>query len=123
MNTTSMLDVIFILLIFFIAVSKLREARIDLRLPEADGPATAASETPPVTLAVDASDGLHLNGRKVGDVAELVRLLKDHPKDQPVSVLADRGSHSGRLVEALRAVNEAGFTRVSFAYEPKGDAP
>lgn len=129
MNMTSMLDVIFILLIFFIAVSRLRDAKVDLRLPSAEGQAAneqAVTESI-LTIAVDASDGIHLNGRKIAGADELLEILKKEKgssqDDRSVSVLADRDSHSGRLVEALRAVREAGFTRVSFAYEPRERAP
>lgn len=128
LNMTSMLDVIFILLVFFIAVSRLREAQVDLRLPTAEGPSASESVTESIlTIAVDAGDGIHLNGRKVAGADELLDLLKKEKgtsaDDRPVSVLADRDSHSGKLVEALRAVREAGFSRVSFAYEPRESAP
>lgn len=128
MNTTSMLDVIFILLLFFVAVSKIRDGTIDLKLPSAEGKTVESSgkKDDEITVAVDKQDQLKLNGRTVGKERELLQALKQEAaggSQRRIVFLADRESHSGRLVSALKAVTEAGFQDISFVYQPQEPKP
>jgi len=122
MNTTSMLDVIFILLLFFVAVSKIRDGTIDLRLPAAEGKTSEAQakKNEEITISLDRNDQISMNGHAVGDERGLLQALKVEPSaDRRIVFLADRESHSGRLVAALKAVTDAGHQNVSFLYEPR----
>lgn len=124
-NNTSMLDVIFIILIFFVSVSRLREGAVNIRLPGAEqGPKTeAAANDDLLVVSLDAADRLHLNGKALGGRGELAGLLRAEKarkgEDRRVVFQADRESSSGALVTALKTVSEEGFRNVAFEYEPR----
>ena len=120
MNFTSMLDVIFILLLFFVAASKLRDASLDVRLPTAEGKSetSAGRSGKDLTISVDREDRLFLNGAAVAAEKVLVSSLGTD-RERRVVFVADRESHSGRLVGTLKTVTDAGFHDVSFLYQTK----
>ncbi len=122
LQTTAMLDVIFILLIFFVAVSKVREGELDLRLPdvvEKGGGSGPASEKD-LVISVNREDQIQLNGVAMKDEAELREKLSQEDGSGRIVFAADRESRSGSLVGALKAVTDSGFENVSFLYNPKG---
>ena len=124
LQTTAMLDVIFILLVFFVAVSKVREGELDLRLPDVveKGKGAGASDRKSLVISVDREDRICLNGVLLQDDTELRQKLAREDSSGRVLFAADRDSHSGPLVGALKAVTDSGFHDVSFLYDPKRGA-
>ena len=121
LQTTAMLDVIFILLVFFVAVSKVREGELDLRLPdviEQDGRSGAPTEND-LVISVDREDQIKLNGVAVKDEVDLREKLSREVESSRVVFAADGDSRSGSLVSALKAVTDSGFHDISFLYNPK----
>ena len=121
LQTTAMLDVIFILLIFFVAVSKVREGKLDLRLPDIVEKSSSAGSRPEkeILLSVSREDQMELNGQSIRDVADLQeKLSRENPSDRVV-IASDREARSGALVAALKVVTESGFQDVSFLYDPR----
>jgi biopolymer transport protein ExbD len=124
-NTTSMIDVIFILLVFFIAVSRLKEGKLALQLPEARGEAKVAKGDGREQLVVtlDRDNHLVVNRRSCATESEFAAAVRDHRgkhgAETPVVFVADRDSRSGALVGALKVVTDEGFRNISFTYEPR----
>ena len=117
-NLTPMLDVVFILLIFFIVTASfVKESGIDINRPAA---ATAVrKERGNILVAITPTGQIWIDRRQV-DVravrANIERLHAENPQGAVV-IQADRDSKTGLLVEVMDAAKLAGVENVSIAAE------
>jgi biopolymer transport protein ExbD len=118
-NITPMLDIVFIMLIFFIVTASfVKEAGVDVKRPgamsaESKGRASifiAITETGQVWI-----DKREVDVRAVG--ANIERLLAENPQGSVV-IQADKESKNGLLVQVMDAAKMAGVEDVSIAAEP-----
>ena len=115
-DITPMLDVVFIMLIFFIVTATfIKEAGIDVDKPEA---ATAVvQEKASILIAIDAKDQVWINRRQVDvrSVRSIVeRLHAENPKGTVV-IQADRESRNDMLVRVMDASRRAGVYDIALA--------
>jgi biopolymer transport protein ExbD len=116
-NVTPMLDVVFILLIFFIVTASfVKEAAIDLG--RFDAPVASEAESKAnIIVAIGADGQLWINHRPITLEAlrpNIERLHAEHP-DAKVIVLADPGSKNGLLVRVIDTARLTGLYEVSLA--------
>ncbi|UAA37994.1 biopolymer transporter ExbD [Paraneptunicella aestuarii] len=115
-DMTPMLDVVFIMLIFFIVTASfVKEAGIDVNRPEA---ATAVSK-PRATILVAISDKgeIWINKRKVDQravQANIERLKAENPQGSVV-IQADKKADVDTLIKVMDASRAAGAYDVSIA--------
>jgi len=115
-NLTPMLDVVFIMLIFFIVTASfVKEAGIDINRPNA---ATAErKERGNILVALTESGQVWIDRRQV-DVravrANIERLHAENPQGAVV-IQADKNSKNGLLVQVMDAARLAGVPSVSIA--------
>jgi biopolymer transport protein ExbD len=113
-----MLDVVFIMLIFFIVTASfVKEAGIDINRPNA---ATAErKERGNILVAITESGQVWIDRRQV-DVravrANIERLHAENPQGAVV-IQADKNSKNGLLVQVMDAARLAGVPNVSIAAE------
>ena len=117
-NLTPMLDVVFIMLIFFIVTASfVKEAGIDVTRPPA---ATAErKERGNILVAITANDQIWIDRRMVDPRAirpNLERLHAENPQGSVV-IQADQDSKNGLLVQVMDAARLAGIESVSLAAE------
>ena len=118
---TSMLDVIFLLLCFFVTVSVFSqwESEISIKLPSAktaDEPERMPGE---IILNVDRKGGVKVNGQamSLADIeARLSRLSKFYP-GQPVIIRADKETKYDDLVKVIDACRAGDVWNFSLATE------
>lgn len=114
LNVTSLIDVLFLLLIFFMVSSTFVEhPAIELDLPQAS--TSEPAEVDSLRLAIPEDGRLLLEGEEV-EPAALGERLREAAQDNPELLLileADRRSDYGRVVEALDAARQAGVQRIS----------
>jgi len=117
-NLTPMLDVVFIMLIFFIVTASfVKESGIEVSRPQA---ATAEKKERANILVAISEDGeIWIDGRPV-DVralpANIERLHAENPQGSVV-IQADEDSKNGLLVQVMDAARQAGVYNVSIAAE------
>jgi biopolymer transport protein ExbD len=115
-DMTPMLDVVFIMLIFFIVTASfVKEAGIDVNRPEA---ATAVKkDRANILVAISEKGDIWINKRKV-DVravqANIERLYAENPQGTVV-IQADRKSTTDVLIKVMDASRAAGIEDVSIA--------
>ncbi|WP_372762629.1 ExbD/TolR family protein [Pseudoalteromonas sp.] len=115
-NMTPMLDVVFIMLIFFIVTASfVKESGIDVNRPEA---ATAVKkERANILVAISDSGEIWINKRQV-DVravqANIERLKAENPQGSVV-IQADKKSTTDTLIKVMDAARAAGVFDVSIA--------
>ncbi len=117
-NLTPMLDVVFIMLIFFIVTASfVKEAGIELTRPPA---ATAErQERGNIMVAITANDQIWIDRRPVDPRfvrANIERLHAENPQGSVV-IQADKDSKNGLLVQVMDAARLAGIKSVSLAAE------
>jgi biopolymer transport protein ExbD len=115
-NVTPMLDVVFIMLIFFIVTASfVKESGLDINRPDA---ATAErKERGNILVAISDTGQIWIDKRQV-DLravrANIERLHAENPQGAVV-IQADREAKSGLLVEVMDAARLAGVYNVSIA--------
>ena len=115
-----MLDVVFIMLIFFIVTASfIKEVGLDLNRPEG-GEATKTVQQNENILIQISNDGLiFVDGRNV-DIrairANIERLHAERPEGQ-VIVAPSESSENGILVEVMDQARQAGVEEISLAAE------
>ena len=125
MLMTSMIDVIFILLIFFVSVSQIRESKFEVDLPETKG-AQSEPEAPGkiehLNVVITADDTVFIQDERVEVGPALEDLLRGMVADQGeelrVRVRSDEQSRSGTMLRVLGLLSEVGLNRVEFAISP-----
>jgi biopolymer transport protein ExbD len=119
-NVTPMLDVVFIMLIFFIVTSSfVKEAGIDVNRP--DAVTAERKERGNILVAISDNDEVWIDRRRV-DLravrANIERLHAENPQGAVV-IQADENSRNGVLVEVMDAARLAGVENVSIAAEKR----
>ena len=116
-NLSPLIDMMFLLLIFFIVTTAfVEEVGIEIQKPKAAS--SQALEKKSIMIAVTADDKVVYGGKEIGisAVRGLVsRLLGS--EDRPVILIADQASHSGILVDVIDECKLAGAKTVSVATE------
>lgn len=113
-NITSLIDVMFLLLIFFMVSSTFRQQfSIDVNLPEA----ASAEERQPGRhqLVVTAEGQYYLDETRLEQDAlrEALRALVEDDPDAQLTVLADEAVAFGRVVHAVDLARQEGGKRLS----------
>jgi biopolymer transport protein ExbD len=119
LDLTPMLDVVFLLLIFFLLTSIFSKPSIPLALPEAES-ARQAGE-PEVSVAIKGDGSLLLNGRTVA-LGELYPALADLYQGgarKAISLVSDKGVPFGRVVEVMDQAKKAGAEDIAVVAEKK----
>ncbi len=117
-NLTPMLDVVFIMLIFFIVTATfIKQAGIEVTKPTAE----TAEKKPTVSVLVAISEKgeIWIDKKRVDESAvraNIERIHAENPKGGMV-VQADRGARAEKLLLVLSAARAAGLTDVSVGTE------
>ena len=115
-NLTPMLDVVFIMLIFFIVTASfVKESGIEISRP---GASTAVrKEKGNILIAISANDQIWMNRRQVDPRALRANIERLHAENPQGSVViqADKAAKTGLLVQVMDAARSAGVKSVSLA--------
>lgn len=112
-DITPLLDIVFIMLIFFIVTSTfIKEPGIDVNRPEAE---TAEDQRlVSILVAVSSENKIWINREEVqldGVRAAIERLRQENPKGSAV-LQVDGDAHSRYMVEVLQRIRDAGVNDV-----------
>ncbi len=121
LNITPLIDVVFLLLIFFmVSTTFQRQSELAIELPEASAAADPTRKDF-LEVSVDAKGRYYLDGRPLlnTQTATLVQALRQRAGelggDPPVVVSGDRSSPYQSVMAVLDAAQRVGLTRVRFA--------
>jgi len=115
-DITPMLDVTFIMLIFFIVTASfVKETGISVNRPQA--PTAVVKEKANILIAIDAHNNIWIDRRKI-DIRSvrpnIERLHSENPQGSVV-IEADKESKTNTLVQVMDAARQAGVYNVSIA--------
>ncbi len=115
-NLTPMLDVVFIMLIFFIVTASfVKESGIEISRP---GASTAVrKEKGNILIAISANDQIWMNRRQVDPRALRANIERAHAENPQAAVIiqADKEAKTGLLVKVMDAARSAGVKSISLA--------
>jgi biopolymer transport protein ExbD len=118
-NLTPMLDVVFIMLIFFIVTATfIKQAGIDVTRPDAQS--AQMKPTVSVLVAIGPNGEIWIDNKQVDEAGvrtQIERLHAENPKGGLV-VQADRGAKYEKLTAVLNAARSAGISEVAISTDP-----
>ena len=117
----NLVDVIFILLIFFIMTTTFsKETGLDITKPAAGSAGQLEKET--ILVGIGKEGTLHLDDRQI-DLAMLQAILRRElaeDAEKAVVIVADRDAGMGVVVDVMDECNQAGVRKVSVAANKEG---
>lgn len=127
-NVTPMIDVLLVLLIFFMVASHFdREDQLAINLPSAEVDAAPdAAETTEISIARDGSyalNGVDLVNRQPGTLAMALQRMAAEKKDLPLVINADADASHQAVVTAMDVAGRAGFHRLRISTQPTASSP
>ena len=119
-NITPMLDVVFILLIFFIVTANfIKEPGLEINRPDSE--TAEVTENAAILIAIGSAGEIYMDGRRI-DVrqvkANVVKMLADNPQGSVV-IQADEKAVADTIIKVMDGAREAGVNAISLASEPK----
>ena len=119
-NITPMLDVVFILLIFFIVTANfIKEPGLEVNRPDSE--TAEPTENAAILIAVGNAGEIYMDGRRIDKrqvKANVVRLLAENPQGSVVSQ-ADEKATADTIMAVMDGAREAGVYNISLASEPQ----
>ena len=116
-DITPMLDIVFIMLIFFIVVASfIKEAGVEVNRPDDNQPDNPEDSTS-ILVEVASDNQIWMENRRV-DIravrANIQRLLAEDP-EAPVTIKVEKGAEAGIVVDVADAARESGVAAVNWA--------
>lgn len=129
LNMTTMVDVLFQLLIFFLVLSELKKSSVLIELPEVSKQ-EAQQEAPgspknPLVITIDAKNALYFDDKPIDSIDALKPLLEEKKKGlsdadkATVVIRTDQESRGAKLVEVVSVLSQVGFRSVTFDVSEK----
>ena len=118
-NITPMLDVVFILLIFFIVTANfIKDPGLEINRPDSE--TAEITENAAILIAIGPAGEIYMDGRRI-DVrqvkANVIRLMAENPQGAVV-MQADEKDTAEKIIAVMDEVREAGVIDISIASEP-----
>lgn len=124
LNLIPLIDVIFVLIIFFVATTTFNQrSTMKLQLPTAQAIAKAESGEP-LNVIVDA-EGHYFIGENevlksdVGSLKEAILAVAGQDRSMPVILRADARTPHQSVITAMDALGQLGFVKLSIATTPE----
>jgi biopolymer transport protein ExbD len=120
-NLTSLIDVVFLLLIFFmVSTSFVKQSQISIRLPEAQSTPVVDDAPERIDIMISASGTYFVNGRElINNRAETIRnalqKVSAGRNDMPLTISADANARHQDVVTAMDVAGRLGFTKIGIA--------
>jgi biopolymer transport protein ExbD len=123
-NIISLIDILVILLIFFIATStfKKKQPQLQINLPDSKtATASASTKADPIVLRVKTADQLTLDEKPVAlaNLAAALQTARQQAPDRPIAMQADRAAPFGVVVQVLDALKQAGVKNIPAFTQPE----
>ncbi len=123
-NLTPLIDVVFLLLIFFMVTTTFdRETQLNIELPQAAGEQKKAEQV--LEISIDSSSRFYINQKEIVNsgletVKHAIKQAAADQKDMPLLISADGKATHQSVMTVLDAASQLGLVNITFAAnEPK----
>ena len=119
-NITPLIDVVFLLLIFFMVTTTFsRETRLLVSLPEAEGQPSESREGV-IEIIVSREGGYLINGKalvnsRIETLMQGLELESEGDTGLPILLIADAEASHQSVVTAMDGIGQVGFSRINIA--------
>ena len=122
-NISSLLDVMFILIFFFLATATFTEEERDIQVNLPQSAAAQSSTQAPKMIVINVrEDGTYHVANQTMDIASLkntlIEAVSSNP-DQKVMVRGDRNALHGNVANAISVCKQVGIHKTNIGYESK----
>jgi len=119
-NLTPLIDVVFLLLIFFMLTTTFvnLENRVKVNLPSGDFAAAESSEN--IIVTITENNTIYLNGKLI-DPLKLSESVAEKIKEEPegtVILEADKNVLHGKVIRVMDLLKKGGAERIAIATQP-----
>jgi len=120
-NLTSLIDVVLLLLIFFmVSTSFVKQSQIKINLPQAESSTIVEEPPEQIDIMITASGTYLVNGRElINNRAETIRnalkKVSAGNSKMPLTISADANAKHQHVVTAMDVAGRLGFTQISIA--------
>ncbi len=115
---TPLIDVVFLLLIFFMVSTAFIEfsKRLDIELPQSKA-AILEQQVKTYTVEIDARGNIYLNGSRIAaeNLEETLKKTDEGPAIRSVLIKADKKVDYGRVVMVMGLIKAAGISEIGVA--------
>jgi len=121
-NITPMLDIVFIMLIFFIVTTSFtKETGGNIIKPEAEQAVALQNGT--ILIGIQPNDSIWMAKREIElrEVRQVVERARAENPEGSVVIIADKGSNIGTVTQVMDQVRLAGVQGVSISADIPGD--
>lgn len=118
---TSLIDVVFLLLIFFmVSTSFVKQSQINISLPQADSAAIVEEVPGQIDIMITATGTYFINGRElINNRPETIRnalqKVSNGNYSLPLTISADANAKHQHVVTAMDVAGRIGFVQISIA--------
>jgi len=119
LNLTPLIDVVFILLIFFMVTTTFdKETQLKIELPQASGEQKHAEKA--IEVSIDAASHFYVNQQELvnNNLETIKKVLKQAAGDQQSPIIminADGQAAHQAVIKILDAASQLGFVNITFA--------
>ena len=120
-NLTSLIDVVLLLLIFFmVSTSFVKQSQISISLPEADSAAVVDEATEQINITITETGIYLVNGRELINsrpetIRNALQRVSGGDNSLPLTISADANARHQDVVTAMDVAGRLGFVRISIA--------
>jgi len=130
-NLTSLIDVVLLLLIFFmVSTSFVKESKITISLPQADNAAIVEQTPGRIEIMITETGTYLVNGRELINsrpetLRNAIQKVSDGNSDLPLTISADANATHQKVVTAMDVAGRLGFVQISIATlnDPDAEQP
>ena len=120
-NLTSLIDVVFLLLIFFmVSTSFVKQSQIAIKLPEAESATVVDEPVDSIDILITAAGTYLVNGRELINnrpetIRNALRKVSGGNNELPLTISADANAKHQHVVTAMDIAGRLGFVQISIA--------
>ena len=120
-NLTSLIDVVLLLLIFFmVSTSFVKQSQITISLPQADNAVVVEEVPDQIDIMITETGSFLVNGRelinsRVETIRNALQKVSGGNSNLPLTISADANAKHQDVVTAMDVAGRLGFTRISIA--------
>lgn len=121
LNLTPLIDVVFLLLIFFMVSTTFdKQAELSIDLPEADGKPVKVQKTFKIEIAIDGQGHYFVNQRRLKEdnlktLKRAIEIIKADNKNPQVIISSDKNTPYQAFITAMDAAKQLGLEHVNLA--------
>ncbi len=120
-NMTSLIDVVFLMLIFFmVSTSFVKQSQISIRLPEADSTALVEDTRQQLDIMITEQGRFFVNGRELDNnrpetIRNALQIVSGGDTSLPLTIIADANARHQAVVTAMDVAGKLGFVKITIA--------